>query len=144
MIYGIFATIVMVVHAVLIGAVFLGILVGARFKRFRPIETFVLLAAIVIWSIYGGCPLTSLEDFLRIQAGPPLPISETGFIPFYAYEWLRISISNSQITAITYITAAIFLALSIEWLSPYVNFELIKLRSSARSIIHKTKAVDVK
>lgn len=138
MIYEVFATAVMILHVMLIGAVFLGILAGARFKRFRPIETFILLAAIVIWSIYGGCPLTSLENFLRTRAGYPLPLSETGFIPFYAHEWFGLSISNPQITVITYIIATIFLAVSIEWLSPYINFELVRLRTLARSIIQKT------
>ncbi len=118
----------MVLHAVLIFSVMIGILVSVRYKRFRPFEAFFLLSAVVIWSIYGGCPLTYLEATLRQLAGHPLPLTEIGFIPFYFHTWFNITISSLQLIVATYVAAAVFFAISIEWVSPYINIEIIKIR----------------
>ncbi len=126
--YDALANLVMVIHIVLIGVVFIGILISIRYKRFRPIESLILLAAIVIWSLYAGCPLTHLENHLRISAGTPLPLTEIGFIPYYLNQWLSFSITDSQLTLATYTIAALFLITSVEWLSPFVNPEIVKIR----------------
>jgi len=131
------ANTVMIFHAILIVFVFVGILVSIRNKRFRPIESLILLSAIIIWSLYGGCPLTYLENSLRIQAGNPLPITEIGFIPFYVSRWFAFSVTDYQLTFATYLTAIIFFATSIEWLSPFVNPELVKIRRVIKHRIFK-------
>ncbi len=120
----------MILHWLLILSVFIGILLSVRYKRFRPFEAGILLVSIVIWSLYSGCPLTYLEDYLRNLAGYPLPIVKTGFISFYFNNWFGVSITDYQLTITTYITALVFLVISIEWLNPFVNFEIIKLRKS--------------
>lgn len=122
------ADLVMVIHTVLVLGVFIGIIVSVRYKRFRPIESFVLLSAIVIWSLYGGCPLTYLENYLRISAGSPLPLAEIGFIPFYINKWFSFSITGSQLTVATYTVGILFLFTSFEWMSPFVNPEIVKIR----------------
>jgi hypothetical protein len=126
--YEILANSVMIFHVFLILAVLIGILVSVRYKRFRPIEAIILLSSIIIWSIYGGCPLTYLENSLRIYAGNPTPLIQTGFISFYFDQWFNLPITNQQLTITTYITALIFFITSIKWLSPFINFEIIKIR----------------
>jgi len=128
--YEYLADTVMVLHTILILGVLIGILASARFKRFRPLEAIILLLAIVVWSLYGGCPLTFLENSLRISAGHPLPLSEVGFIPFYFKYFFNLSITSYQLTVATYITALIFLLISIKWISPFINLEIIKIRKS--------------
>ena len=85
--YLLLADMVTVIHTALVVGILFGILVSVRYKRFRPIEALFLLLAILIWSLYSGCPLTYLEDFLRASAGHPIAISQVGFIPFYFNEW---------------------------------------------------------
>ena len=128
MIYLYLATFVTIFHTFLILFVLFGILISVRYSRFRPIESIVLIIAIIIWSLYGGCPLTYLESFLRFQAGTPLPITEVGFIPFYLGKWFGLSATGSQVKLFTYILSFVFFATSIEWISPFVNPEIIKLR----------------
>ncbi len=137
--YALLANIVTVLHTILIVGVLVGILISVRYKRFRPIEAAVLLGAVIIWSLYGGCPLTYLENFLRTLSGYPLPLIETGFIPYYFSSWLGWSITNSQLTIATYVTAVIFLLVSIKWASPYINLEIIKIRKSLGLIKHTSK-----
>ena len=128
MFYEYLANIVMVVHVFLILCLLFSILVSARFKKFRPLESGILLLVIVIWSLYEGCPLTYLENTLRVAASHPLPIGEMGFIPYYLYAWLGLSITNQELVLTTYITAFLFFLVSIEWISPYVNVEFIRIR----------------
>lgn len=128
MVYETLANIVMAFHAILIFSVLIGILISVRYKKFRPLESAFLLCAVLIWSLYGGCPLTFLESFLRSSAGYPLPLLEVGFIPYYLNSWFNLSITIYQLTIATWITAFLFLFTSIEWMSPYVNIEVIKIR----------------
>ncbi|MDP2650957.1 MAG: DUF2784 family protein, partial [bacterium] len=79
--YNVAADIVALSHLSIIILVFIGILVSIRFKRFRPFETAFLVVAIVLWSIYGNCPLTILEEHFRTLAGNPSGITSIGFIP---------------------------------------------------------------
>src|SRR3989344_9192662 len=124
------ANFVMIVHAVMVVAVLAGILISLLYKTFRPMESMFLLVVVVLWSLYEGCPLTFLENNLRVLGEKPLPLLENGFIPFYVNEWFGIPITNYQITVATYITATLFFLISIEWFSPYINFEIIKLRKA--------------
>src|SRR3989344_9305561 len=128
--YKFLADAVMVIHAALIFLVLAGILISIRYKRFRPMESIALLSAVLVWSLYGGCPATFLENHLRILAGNPLPLTEVGFIPFYFDKWFSLSMTRYQLTWATYMTAFVFFLISIEWVSPYLNIELFKLRKA--------------
>lgn len=122
------ANIVMTIHASLVIGVLVGILASVRFKRFRPIESLILLSAVVIWSLYDGCPLTYLENYLRVTGGDPTILLQSGFIPYYANEWFGTAITRSELTIVTYATAFLFFAISIEWIHPYLNPTILKLR----------------
>ena len=128
--YKFLADAVMIIHATLIFLVLAGILISIRYKRFRPMESIALLSAVLVWSLYGGCPATYLENHLRILAGQPLPLAEIGFIPFYFDKWFNLSVTDFQLTIATYITALIFFLISVEWVSPYINIEIFKLRKA--------------
>jgi hypothetical protein len=130
MFYKYLADAVMIIHAALIFLILAGILVSIRYKRFRPVESVGLLSAILIWSLYGGCPATYLENYLRILAEHPLPLAEVGFIPFYFAKWFSLPITDYQLTLATYITALVFFLISVEWISPYINIEIFKLRKA--------------
>jgi len=126
--YLLLADMVTVIHTALIVGILLGILVSVRYKRFRPIEALFLLLAILIWSLYSGCPLTYLEDFLRTSAGHSTALSQAGFIPFYFNKWFGFFVTNREITIATYITAAFFFVISMEWMGPYAHLEIVKIR----------------
>ena len=70
----------MIVHAVLILLVLLGVIASFKYKKLRPLEAGVLLSAVVIWSLYKGCPLTYIEDYFRSMSGLPIKLAEAGFI----------------------------------------------------------------
>ena len=72
--------------------------------------------------------MTYAENSLRIYSGNPLPLTTNGFISFYFDKWFDLTITNYQLTMITYFAALLFLSVSVEWISPYVNLEIIKLR----------------
>lgn len=122
------ADIVSISHALLIILVFIGIGVSVKVKRFRPIEAVLLLSAIVIWSLYGGCPLTTLEAYLRPELSEPL--LKQGFIPYYLNNFFNLSISGAMVEIITYILALTFLALSFEWELPIIRKFLKKRKLS--------------
>ncbi len=126
------ANVVVAVHATLIFSVLVGILISVRYKRFRPLETFALIAFILIWSLYGACPLTNLEDYLR--GGPPsaTSLTNTGFIPYYLRDLFGIELPRRFVVNSIYATGAIFFLISIEWLSPYINIEIGKARKFFR------------
>ena len=115
------ADLIMIIHTILIVLVFLGILLSIKYKRFRPVEALFLLTAVVIWSIYGACPLTTLENYYRNLSGYPIPLMEVGFIPYYFDKWLGLNISTDLITILTYAVAALFLVLTIEWEIPLIK-----------------------
>lgn len=133
--YLFFADVILVVHAILIIGVFVGILLSVIYKRFRPIEASLLLIAIVVWSVYGGCPLTSLENYLRIQGGNPLPLMEIGFIPYYLKQWFNLQMSGQAITVATYVVALVFVGLTIEWEWPLIK----RLEKRGYKIYRKSK-----
>lgn len=126
--YAFAADMVTVIHAALVIGVLLGILISVKYRRFRPIESFILLAAIVIWSLYDGCPLTYLENYLRYAADAPIDLLDSGFIPYYVNHWFGASITNRELTITTYVTAFVFLIISMEWMKPFVHMEVLKVR----------------
>lgn len=128
-----FANIITVIHSFLIIFVLAGILLSIRYKRFRLIESCILLLTILIWSLYGGCPLTYLENHLRIAAGAEIPLTKEGFIPYYVNSWFGIPISNDQLIIITYITASVFVLISIDWLSGYINIRMPRIRNNKKT-----------
>lgn len=114
--YGALADAVMAVHVLLILLVFAGIVIALEWRRFRPVEAVLLISALLIWSLYGGCPLTGLESHFRSMAGTPIPLQEVGFIAFYVREWFGVAVSDATITKATYAIAILFVLLSFEWI----------------------------
>jgi len=112
--YEILADIVTATHVLLIVGVFVGIAISIKFKWFRPVESFILLIMIVIWSLYSGCPLTYLEDSLRIKAFAPNPITEIGFITYYTKTWFGTAVSEQVVITVTYFIAALFFLFTLE------------------------------
>lgn len=118
----------MAIHASLIILVLIGILISVRYKKYRPIESSLLLSAVIIWSIYGGCPLTYLENYLRVKSGESIPILKDGFISYYIEKIFSLNIPDKIIVITTYLVCIIFLLISIEWITPYVNPVLFRMR----------------
>ncbi len=138
--YHILANATAVTHISVIILVLLGILVSIRYKRFRPWESLALVVVVVLWSVYGNCPLTILEEHFRTLAGTPSYITSVGFLPFYAHKIFGLSLLSSTVVRSTYFTGGMFTLASVEWLSPYVNMELFKLRRLL-GLKHKSKPV---
>ena len=122
------------VHFIIIVAVIVGLLVSFRYRRFRPWEAGALLAIVVLWSYYGNCPLTILEEKLRILAGAPTGITNTGFLPFYAQKLLGIGISSRIVQRTTFFTGGAIFTASFEWLAPYFHFHLFSVRRMFRKM----------
>jgi hypothetical protein len=126
--YNALANATAITHITIVFLVLVGILISVRYKRFRPWESFILLFIVVLWSIYGNCPLTILEEHFRTLAGNPTLITAKGFLPFYANKYLGVSLLSGTVTRSTYFTGGMFTLASVEWVSPYINVELFKLR----------------
>jgi hypothetical protein len=126
--YNLLADATAVTHITVVVLVLVGILVSIRYKRFRPWESLVLVVIVLLWSVYGNCPLTLVEEHFRELAGNPTLITAKGFLPFYAQKIFGFSLKSSTIVKSTYFTGGIFTLASVEWISPYLNVELFKLR----------------
>jgi hypothetical protein len=126
--YGFLANATAVTHITLIVVVLAGLLISFRYKRFRPWEAGVLIAVVILWSYYGNCPLTILEEKFRILAGKPSGITNVGFLPYYANKLLGISFSSRIVQQTTFFTGGAVFASSIEWLSPFMHYELFRAR----------------
>lgn len=122
------------VHFLIIAAVIVGLLVSFRYRRFRPWEAGALLLIVVLWSYYGNCPLTILEEKLRILAGAPSGITEVGFLPFYADKFLGIALTSRVVQRTTFFTGGAIFTASLEWLAPYFHFHLFSVRRSVRRL----------
>ncbi len=127
------ANAVTVIHAVLIISVFVGIGLGITIKRFRPVEAFILLFTVIVWSLYGGCPLTYLENYLRLRASHPIPLVQTGFISYYSNRWFGLNFSDRNISIATYTVVAFFLILTMDWEFPYFKKRFLKKPKTRRS-----------
>ncbi len=124
-----------VTHFAIIVAVILGLLISFRYKRFRPWEAGALILIVVLWSYYGNCPLTILEEYFRELAGAPSGITNVGFLPYYADKFLAISISSRVIQRSTFFTGGAIFTASIEWLAPYFHFHLFSIRRTFRKLL---------
>lgn len=120
------------VHFLIIVAVIVGLLISFRYRRFRPWEAGALIVIVVLWSYYGNCPLTILEEKLRILAGAPSGITNIGFLPFYADKFLGIAITSRVVQRTTFFTGGAIFTASLEWLSPYLHFHLFSVRRTLR------------
>jgi hypothetical protein len=138
--YDLWADTTALVHFIIIVAVLLGLLVCFRYKRFRPFEAGALIIIVVLWSYYGNCPLTILEQYLREQAGQVSNLTSVGFLPYYANKFFAIGFSSKMIQRSTFFTGGAIFTASIEWLAPYFHFHLFSVRRMVKEILGiKTK-----
>ena len=135
--YGFLANATAVIHFTAIVAVIVGLLISFRYKRFRPWEAGILLVVVVLWSYYGNCPLTILEQHFRDLAGQNANLTSIGFLPFYVNKLLNFEISSRMVQRTTFFTGGAFFAASLEWLSPYLHFHLFHARKSFRRSLRK-------
>ena len=135
--YGFLANATAVTHFTAIVAVIVGLLVSFRYKRFRPWEAGILLVVVVLWSYYGNCPLTILEEKFRTLAGSPSGITNIGFLPYYANKLMNVSLTSQTVQRFTFFTGGTIFAASLEWLSPYFHFHLFHFRKSLRRLLRK-------
>ena len=135
--YGFLANATAVTHFTAIVAVIVGLLVSFRYKRFRPWEAGILLVLVVLWSYYGNCPLTILEEKFRTLAGSPSGITNIGFLPYYANKLMNVSLTSQTVQRFTFFTGGTIFAASLEWLSPYFHFHLFHFRKSLRRSLKK-------
>lgn len=117
--------------------VVVGLLACFRYKRFRPWEAGILLTVVVLWSYYGNCPLTILEQYFRDLAGQNANLTSVGFLPYYANKLLNISLSSKIVQRTTFFTGGAIFASSIEWLAPYFHFHLFHFRRNLRLSLKK-------
>lgn len=143
--YAILANATALTHITIVVAVLGGLLICYRHKRFRPWEAGTLLIVVVLWSYYGNCPLTIVEQHFRELAGQNVNLTSIGFLPYYANKLLNISLESRTIIRSTYFMGGMFFLASIEWVSPFVNFEIFKLRRSLKRLRRKdlTKSREV-
>ena len=92
--YSFLADLTAITHITTIVVVIAGLLVSFRYKRFRPWEAGILLSVVLLWSYYGNCPLTILEQSLREAAGESTNLTAVGFLPYYANKFLDIGLSS--------------------------------------------------
>lgn len=133
--YNLLADATAVTHGTIIVAVIVGLFVSFRYKRFRPWEAGALLGIVVLWSYYGNCPLTILEEHFRTLAGNPSGITNIGFTPYYANKLLNIEFSSRLVQKTTFFTGGALFAASIDWLSPFLHFHLFSLRRSFKRFL---------
>ena len=132
--YEALANLTAVTHISTIILVIVGLLVSFRYKRFRPWEAGTLLAVVVLWSYYGNCPLTIIEQHFRDLAGQDTNLTSVGFLPYYADKFLNYSLSSRTVQKFTFFTGGTIFTASIEWLSPYFHFHLFHFRRSLKKL----------
>lgn len=125
-------------HIAIIIAVIVGLLLSFRYKRFRPWEAAALVVIVILWSYYGNCPLTILEQHFRDLAGESANLTSIGFLPYYANKLLSIELTSHIVQRSTFFTGGILFTASIEWLSPYFHFHVFGLRKTIRRFFRKT------
>jgi len=122
------------IHFASIVIVIIGLLISFRYKRFRPWEAGALIVVVVLWSYYGNCPLTIVEQYFRDLAGQDANLTSVGFLPFYANRLLNLSISSRLVQRTTFFTGGAIFASSIEWLAPYFHFHVFSIRKSLKRL----------
>ena len=123
-----------VLHFAILIGVAIGLLVSYRYKRFRPWEAGILIAIVILWSYYGNCPLTILEEHFRTLAGKPSGITNVGFLPYYANKLLGISLTSRTVQRSTFFFGGVIFTGSIEWISPFMHMEVVRLRVAFRRL----------
>ncbi|MDP3975792.1 MAG: DUF2784 family protein [bacterium] len=132
--YALFADITAFTHITTIVLVIVGLLACFRYRRFRPWEAGALIAVVVLWSYYGNCPLTILEQYFRDMAGQDTNLTSVGFLPYYANALLDMSLSSKLVQQTTFFTGGAIFAASLDWLSPYFHFHLFSFRKSFKKM----------
>jgi len=141
--YGPIANAVAGTHFIIIVLVILGLLLSFRYKRFRPWEALILVSVVVLWSYYGNCPLTILEQHFRELAGQQANLTNVGFLPYYLDKIFNYNLSSRLVQRITFFTGGALFAASLEWFAPFFHVEIFKLRKilkKSRSRRYLTKA----
>src|SRR3989344_7338387 len=113
--YGNWADATALTHFLTIIFVVVGLLVSFRYKRFRPWEAGILIVVVILWSYYGNCPLTILEQHMRDIAGEQSNIASIGFLPYYFNKILAIDFPSRIVQRFTFFTGGALFAASIEW-----------------------------
>ena len=119
--YALLADTTALVHLTTIVAVLVGLLISFRYKRFRPWEALILIVVVILWSYYGNCPFTILEQHFRDLAGQNTNLTSVGFIPYYAAKLFDVSFSSRFVQRFTFFTGGAFFAASIEWFHRWVE-----------------------
>ncbi|MSR87603.1 MAG: DUF2784 family protein [Candidatus Zambryskibacteria bacterium] len=135
--YAFWADTTAVIHFLTIVAVIIGLLISFRYKRFRPWEAGLLITIFILWSYYGNCPLTLLEQYLRDQAGQQTNITSIGWSTYYAQKLFGLDVPSRFIQQTTFFSGAMFFGASIEWFSPFFHREVFKLRRFLKHLIRK-------
>ncbi len=130
--YELLANTTALTHFTIILAVIIGLLVSFRYRRFRPWEAGALVSVVILWSYYGNCPLTILEQYFRDAAGQQANLTSVGFLPYYAQKLLNIGFSSRLVQQTTFFTGGALFTASIEWLSPLMHYELFRARKFFR------------
>ena len=139
--YALLADATAVTHLATIVAVLLGLLVCFRYKRFRPWEAGALIVIVVLWSYYGNCPLTILEQKFRDLAGEPANLTSVGFLPYYFETLFNWNFSSQMTQRITFFTGGAFFAASIDWFAPVIHMEVFKVRRFLKKGLKKVRLV---
>lgn len=133
--YAFLANATAIVHGAYIVAVIVGLLICYRYKRFRPWEAALLVSTGILWSYYGNCPLTILEQYLREMAGQSPILTQVGFTTFYLEKLLGLQVSSLIVQRSTLFASAMFFGASIEWFAPFFHKEIFKFER----LFRKTK-----
>ena len=68
-------------HALWVLTYAFGPLAGLRFRKWKFFQLGMMAFTLVLWPLWGGCPLTTLENALRRRAGGA--VYPGGFIAHY-------------------------------------------------------------
>ncbi len=132
--YSLWADVTALTHITTVVAVVIGLLVSFRYKRFRPWEAGILILVVILWSYYGNCPLTILEQHLRDLAGEKSNVASVGFLPYYFNKLLSINFPSRIVQRFTFFSGGALFAASIDWLSPYMHFHVFHVRRSLKRL----------
>lgn len=135
--YAFWANATALTHITSVVAVLVGLLVCFRYKRFRPWEAGALILVVILWSYYGNCPLTIIEQHLRELAGQETNLTAVGFLPYYVDKLFNLNLPSRLVQRFTFFTGGALFAASIEWLSPYFHFHLFHFRRSFRRTLRR-------
>lgn len=139
--YAVLANAMAVTHITTIVAVVAGLLLSFRYKRFRPWEAGILIVIVILWSYYGNCPFTIIEQKLRDLAGQTgVNLTDMGFLPYYADKFLSIELTSRTIQKSTFFTGGVLFTASIEWFSPFFHMEVFKFRRFVKKIFGRKRS----